>query len=229
MIEADSTMLSARSTVLFKKDWHKGVIGIVASRCIEKYYRPTIILTHKEGDLITGSARSVNGFDVYNALSACAGLLEQYGGHMYAAGMTLREKNIHAFRDEFERVVAASILEEQLVPEITIDTGLIFEDITPKFYRILKQMAPYGPENLPPVFVSEGLFADQVTILKDKHLKLRVVQGSRSQHFDAIGFGLAHLADLVRDSRFRMAYSLEENHFRGRRKLQMVIKDIKAE
>ncbi len=230
MIESDSTMMSARSTVLFKQDWHKGVIGIVASRCIEKYYRPTIILTRKEGDLVTGSARSVNGFDVYNALTSCAELLEQYGGHMYAAGMTLREENIVAFREEFERVVASTIHEEQLVPEITVDTGLIFEEITPKFYRILRQMAPFGPENLMPVFTSEGLKAQNVTILKERHLKMRVVQEASGKSFDAIGFGLSDLAPLVKSQKtFRMAYSLEENHFRGKTSLQMMIKDIKAE
>lgn len=229
MIESDGKLLEARSTVLFKKDWHKGVIGIVASRCIEKYYRPTIILTGKSDDLVTGSARSVNGFDVYDALSSCAGLLEQFGGHRYAAGMTLREKNVNAFREAFERVVSDTIREEQLTPEIVIDTGLMFEEITPKFYRILKQMAPFGPENLNPVFVSESLTAGNVSILKEKHLKLRVTQAGARGSFDAIGFGLAHLSDVARGNAFRMAYSISENHFRGRSRLQLMIKDIKPE
>jgi single-stranded-DNA-specific exonuclease len=230
MIESDSTMLSARSTVLFKQDWHKGVIGIVASRCIEKYYRPTIILTRKSGDLVTGSARSVNGFDVYSALSSCSSLLEQFGGHMYAAGMTLKENNVRAFQAEFERVVASSILDEHLIPEIQIDTGLNFDDITPKFYRILKQMAPFGPMNMNPVFCSEQVIAKKVTVLKDKHLKLTVAQHHGHQHFDAIGFGMSELIGLVDQNKpFRLAYSLEENHFRGKMSLQLMIKDIKGE
>ncbi len=230
MIESDSTLMSARSTVLFKEDWHKGVIGIVASRCIEKYYRPTIILTRKSEDLVTGSARSVTGFDVYNALSTCSDLLEQFGGHMYAAGMTLKEDNVPAFQEEFERVVAATIREEQLIPEICIDSGLNFDDLTQKFYRILKQMAPFGPENLNPVFASEGLFALKLSILKEKHLKMTVGQYGTDKTFDAIGFGMVDLASLVRDKKpFRMAYSIEENHFRGKTSLQFMIKDIKPE
>lgn len=230
MIESDSTLMSARSTVLFKQDWHKGVIGIVASRCIEKYYRPTIILTKKSEDLVTGSARSVTGFDVYNALSTCSELLEQFGGHMYAAGMTLKEENVPAFQVEFERVVTATIREEQLVPEIVIDSGLKFDEITPKFYRILKQMAPFGPENRNPVFASDALYVNKLTILKKKHLKLTVGQRGSARTFDAIGFGMVELAPFVEDNQsFRMAYSIEENHFRGKTSLQLMIKDIKPE
>lgn len=228
MIESDHTMTTARSTVLFNKDWHKGVIGIVASRCIEKYYRPTIILTRKSEDLVTGSARSVNGFDVYNALSSCSDLLEQFGGHMYAAGMTLREVNVKAFQREFERVVAASILEEEMVPEIRIDTGLMFEDITPRFYRILKQMAPFGPMNMNPIFYSPEVVAHKVSILKDQHLKIKVSQKGSTRYFDAIGFGMADRKPVV-DKPFRMAYSIEENHYQGKISLQLMIKDIKGE
>ena len=144
--------------------------------------------------------------------------------------MTLREENVGRFQKEFERIVSDTILEEQLVPEVEIDTGLMFEEITPKFFRILKQMAPFGPENMNPVFSSENLVAQDVTVLKDKHLKLRVLQEGCSRPFDAIGFGMAEHAHLVRNqSSFKMAYSLEENHFRGKCSLQLMIKDIKAE
>lgn len=230
MIEADSTMISARSTVLFKKDWHKGVIGIVASRCIERYYRPTIILTHKSENLVTGSARSVNGFDVYSALTSCADLLEQFGGHMHAAGMTLREDNVSAFREEFEKVVSRTIREEDLTPEIRIDSGLKFDEITPKFFRIIRQFAPFGPENLNPVFMSCKLKARSVRVLKGKHLKMQVCQEDSGNYFDAIGFGLGGLEDLIKGSDyFNMAYSLEVNHFRGKTSLQLMIQDIKVD
>lgn len=228
MIEGDEMMRSARSTVLFKKDWHKGVIGIVASRCIEKYYRPTIILT-ESNDKITGSARSVHDFDLYQAIESCSDLLEKFGGHKYAAGLTLDPRQLDAFKQRFEEVVAASITEEQLTPIVSIDLGLEFDAITPKFFNILKQMAPFGPENLNPVFVSKNVYVlNALTSFNDKHIRFVAGQDNCSRFFTAIGFGLAeaHYDKLLKGERFSMAYSIEENFFNGERSIQLRIKDI---
>lgn len=217
----------AKSTVLFKNDWHKGVIGIVASRCIEKYYRPTIILT-ESNNFATGSARSVFGFDVYEAISQCADLLEQFGGHMYAAGLTLKIDNVPAFRKKFEAVVAAGITNEQLTPRIDIDLRLKISDINYKFFNIVKQMAPFGPMNMQPVFVSEGVSDDgSARILKEQHLKLNVKQEG-SVAIDAIGFGMAqHYPRISGGEKFDLCYTISENEYNGKKSLQLFIKDIK--
>src|SRR5690606_35226377 len=170
MIEGDETHRIAKSTVLFKDTWHKGVIGIVAARCVEKYYRPTVILT-ASNDKLTGSARSIHGFDLYQAISACSDLLEKFGGHKYAAGLTLDPNNLPAFRQRFEEVVAANLTPEMLVPVIDIDTEVFFDAITPKFVNILKQMAPFGPENPTPVFVAHNVYVfNSLSRLKEKHI-----------------------------------------------------------
>ncbi|HEV7349390.1 single-stranded-DNA-specific exonuclease RecJ [Telluribacter sp.] len=227
MIQQDGWLSQAKSTVLFKQDWHKGVVGIVASRCIEHFHRPTIILTHSNGKA-TGSARSVPGFDVYEAIEECADLLEQFGGHTFAAGLTLPVENVEAFRLKFEEIVTSRILPEQLVPMIEIDLELQLEAINWKFYNVLRQMGPFGPGNMLPVFVShEVQVAGRPTIMKSKHIKFEVYQGD-SPAFTVIGFSMAHLyPDLMSGKPFSICYQLEENNFRGNKSLQLGLKDVK--
>ena len=226
MIEEDQNLRQARSTVLFNQEWHKGVVGIVASRCIEKYYRPTIILT-ESNKKATGSARSVDGFDVHDAIAACADLLDQFGGHAYAAGLTLPIENVPLFQERFEQVVAERITNAQQVPQIMVDYTISLSDVTPKFYKILKQMAPFGPGNMCPVFVSENLkVTDQPRLLREQHLKCDVCQDN-GYSLSAIGFRMPHLYELVSSGKpFKMAYSIEENYYDGHTTLQLSIKDI---
>ncbi|MGD1843354.1 MAG: single-stranded-DNA-specific exonuclease RecJ [Thermonemataceae bacterium] len=221
---------AAKTTVLYKEDWHKGVIGIVASRCIETYHRPTIILT-KSGKQAAGSARSVEGVDVYDAIEACADLLEQFGGHMHAAGLTLKIENIPLFQQKFEEVVAQSIRAEQLLPQLDIDVKIRLKDATHKFYRIISQLAPFGPANTQPLFVSENVYCAKPPKLVGKdnpiHLKLAIRQED-SATYDAIGFSLGHFYEpLQAGRRFHICYHLEENHFLGKTTLQLRIKDIR--
>ncbi|QHL88196.1 single-stranded-DNA-specific exonuclease RecJ [Nibribacter ruber] len=227
MIEDDDFLRNARSTVLFKENWHKGVVGIVASRCIEKYYRPTIILTESHGKA-TGSARSVHGFDVHQAILACSDLLDQFGGHMYAAGLTMPVENVPAFRERFEEIVANTILDEQLVPMVEIDLPLEFHQIKPNFFRVLKQMEPFGPGNMSPVFMSTCVYdTGSVRVVGDTHLKLRLTQDG-DVSFDAIAFGMAPYYPLIQKGiPFDVCYSIEENEFRGNVTLQLRIKDIR--
>ena len=229
MIEADEKLKAQKTTVLFKKDWHKGVIGIVASRCIENYYRPTIILTESKG-MAAGSARSVKGFSVYDALNQCTDVLEQFGGHKYAAGMTLKLENVPAFQKKFEQVVANSIDPELLIPEIEIDAELDLVDIEPKLYRVLKQFAPFGPLNMKPTFVSKGVYEKgQARIVGDNHLKLEVV--AKKDDFKGvagIGFNLGNKMDIIRSGKpFDVVYHIEENEWQGRTTLQLMVQDIK--
>jgi single-stranded-DNA-specific exonuclease len=228
MINADSHLIRAKATVLFKDDWHKGVIGIVASRCIEQYYRPTVILTAAQGKA-TGSARSVAGYNIYQALSACADLLDQYGGHAYAAGLTLPLEHVEAFQQRFEEVVSSSIVDELLIPPQEIDLPLVFEEINFKFHNIIKQMAPFGTGNMKAVFSTENIVAKSYNILQGKHLKLYVHQQGSDHVLEAIGFGLAHYEPLVCAQRpFSMVYTIEENHYLGKKSLQLNIKDLQA-
>ncbi|GAB4133171.1 MAG: single-stranded-DNA-specific exonuclease RecJ [Raineya sp.] len=231
MIEANQ-MQNAKSTVLYKENWHKGVIGIVASRCIEHYHRPTIILTHSNGKA-AGSARSVPDFDVHEAIEACSDLLEQFGGHKHAAGLTLKIENISAFQQRFEQVVAAKILPEQLVPRIDVDMKLPLRSANDRFMRILNQIAPFGPGNMQPTFVSENVVAlpDSTKLVgKDEpqiHLKFKVKQ-TDSAEFDCIAFGMGqHIERISSGQPFHICYHLEENHFNGKTTLQLRIKDIK--
>lgn len=228
MIAADPDLITAKSTVLFKEDWHKGVVGIVASRCIEQYYRPTIILTESKG-MATGSARSVDGFDVHAAISACEDLLEQFGGHKYAAGLSLKIENVAAFKEKFEKVVAATILPEQLIPKLDVDLAIDFDFVNENTLSIVQQMAPFGPQNLQPVFSTKGLkVGSEPRVLKDSHIKLKVYQENEKQSFDAIGFGMAnHYERIKNGDSFQMAYHIEENNYRGNKTLQLIIKDIK--
>ena len=217
----------AKTTVLFKENWHKGVIGIVASRCIENYHRPTVILTQHNGKA-TGSARSVPGFDLYQAIESCSDLLEQFGGHMHAAGLTMNIDNIDSFRQRFEEVVAKNINDAQLTPLIDIDAKLSLDDITGKFYRILQQFAPFGPANMRPVFVSENLYAEYPKLLKERHVKFRTRQQGSQAFFDAIGFGMPEYFERIANGeKFALCYNIDENRYRGQTSLQLKIKDIK--
>jgi len=228
MIDNDSTLRQAKSTVLFKNTWHKGVIGIVAARCIEKYYRPTVILT-ESNDKITGSARSVIGFDLYDAILNCSDLLEKFGGHKYAAGLTMDKGNLEAFQQRFEEVVAARITSDMLTPSIEIDTPISFDAITPKFINVLKQMAPFGPENQKPVFESRNVYVmNSLSNFKDRHIRFLAAQEGNSTIFQAVAFDLAeHYERLANGNSFRMAFTVEENQYNGNTSVQLRVKDIK--
>jgi single-stranded-DNA-specific exonuclease len=221
------------STVLFNPGWHKGVVGIVASRLIESYFRPTVILTESNGHA-TGSARSIPGFDLYQAITACAGLLESYGGHMYAAGITLKTENVQKFRDRFEEIVRNTVTPEMLIPQVDIDTELNFKDISPKLFRVLKQFEPFGPENMNPVFFAENVSDNGYARLvgpDEDHLQLGLIQEEHPFIVNrAIAFNQAsHLHSIKKGSSFDIAYTLIENNFRGMTSIQLNIKDIKIE
>lgn len=231
MIQTDEARVEAKTTVVYQEDWHKGVIGIVASRLTEHYYRPTIVLT-KSGDKLAGSARSVRGFDVYNAIDACSDCIIQFGGHKYAAGLTLLPEQLEDFMQRFETVVAEQIDEQLLIPEIRIDIPINFDQITPKFFRILKQFGPFGPGNMKPVFVTENVLDTRYarTVGGDgAHLKMTLFQQGRSGiKFDAIGFKLGDFLPSVQQGvPFRVAYTLEQNDWNGKTSIQLNIKDIK--
>ena len=217
------------TTVVFQEDWHKGVIGIVASRLIENYYRPTLVFT-KSGDKYAASARSVKDFDVYNALAACSEHLEQFGGHMYAAGMTLKAEKYLDFKEAFEKVVRETMPEHLRTPEVSIDAEITFDQITPKLIRVLKQFEPFGPMNMTPVFTSNDLrdtgFAK--TLGSDnEHLRLYVKQ-QESGGIAAIGFGLGKKIDLVQEKNsFAAAYCIDENEWNGTVTTQLRLKDIR--
>ena len=218
------------STVVYQENWHKGVIGIVASRLVEKYYRPTIVFT-KSGDKLAASARSVKDFDVYNALEACAEHLEQFGGHMYAAGMTLKEENYEKFKAAFENEVKKTIHPDLLIPEIAVDLEMNFSDLDEKFMRILKQFEPFGPENMTPVFLSKNIIDSGYakTLGNDaEHLKAFVKQHN-SPNFNAIGFGLGDKINLVKNRNpFEAVYVLEENEWNGTVSLQLQLRDVRV-
>lgn len=235
MIEEMETVREMKSTVLFKEDWHKGVIGIVASRCIEKYYRPTIILT-ESNNKATGSARSVYDFDIYEAIAECSELLEQFGGHKYAAGLTMSVDNVLAFQTKFEEVVSRRITDIHMKPVLEIDDEILLDQINYKFYNILKQMAPFGPGNPEPIFSVSQVYAEDVRVLKDKHLRFNVVQDGQGTKPVCIAFGMADKAIypdeiiykmLNRKMRFDLAFEIRENTFRNNSSLQLYVKDIK--
>ncbi|MDC1372471.1 single-stranded-DNA-specific exonuclease RecJ [Flavobacteriaceae bacterium] len=218
------------TTVVFKKDWHKGVIGIVASRLIEKYYRPTLVFT-KSNDVLAASARSVKGYDVYNAIESCREHLIQFGGHKYAAGLTLKPENYSAFKSSFEKHVKKTIEKKMLTPTITIDEKIQLLDITPKFFRILKQFAPFGPSNKQPVFLSENLKDTgycKTVGEDDKHLKLSLKQGN-SDVFKAIAFGLGDRLSLIKNkTQFSGVFNIGENNWNGVKSIQLKLLDIKS-
>lgn len=229
LINEDERHPVRKSTVLYHPDWHKGVIGIVASRLTDKYYRPTVILT-RSNDYVTGSARSVKDFDIYNAIEACSDLLEQFGGHKYAAGLTLKLENVQAFIDRFENVVASTIEDRMLVQEIEIDAEIDLSDITPSFYKILRQFAPFGPGNMKPVFKTSNVTDKGFSrIVGNNHLKLSVSQMNATEmFFDAIGFQLGHYHGNTSDRKpFDICYTIEENVWNGQVSLQLNVKDIR--
>lgn len=217
------------TSVVFHESWHKGVIGIVASRLTETYYRPTLVFT-KSGDKLAASARSVKGFDVYNALEACSEHIEQFGGHKYAAGLTLKEENYEAFKQAFEDVVSHTIDRQLLTPEINVDALIDLKDITPKFFRIIKQMAPFGPGNMTPIFMSENLRDTgygKCVGEDDKHLRLVVKQDSDAS-IVCIGFNLGHKCNLTTNNKpFNAVYSIDENHWNGNVSLQLKLRDLR--
>lgn len=217
------------TSVVYKESWHKGVIGIVASRLTETYYRPTLVFT-KSGDKLAASARSVKGFDVYNALQECADCIEQFGGHKYAAGLTLLPDQYIPFKEKFEKVVNKTIAPHLLTPEIKVDASITLNDITPKLLRIIKQFAPFGPGNMTPVFMAEGLcdtgYAKGVGE-DGKHLKLTVTQNG-SLPFGAIGFNLGDKLPHVQNGKtFSAVFTIEENEWNGNVSIQLKLKDIK--
>jgi len=229
MIFENENLQNKKTTVLFKNDWHKGVIGIVASRLIENFYRPTIMLTESNGKAV-GSARSVKDFDVHEAICACADLLEQFGGHKAAAGLTLKIENVPLFQEKFEQIVAESITPEMLELTEEIDMELQFSDITQKFLNVLWQFDPFGPGNMNPVFVSRKVKQfSYARIIKDLHLKLFLFQDENPDlKFEAIGFNMIHFRDMLLENEFiDICYHIEANYFRGEKKIQLRIKDIK--
>ena len=221
---------SKKTTVLFNSNWHKGVIGIVASRLTESFYRPTIILTESNG-LATGSARSVEGFDLYYAISQCSEYLENYGGHKYAAGLTLKLENLEPFKEKFEQIVCETINDEMLTPQINIDAQLKLSDITPEFYHMLQKFAPFGPNNTIPVFVTENVInfiGTRRVGRNNEHLKLVVVDDTRvCNDRSGIGFGMGNLYDKINTGHFfDICYTLQENEFMGKNDIQMMLKDL---
>ena len=213
-----------KATVVFQPDWHKGVIGIVASRLIETYHRPTIVFT-QSGEYISGSARSIPGYNIYKAIEACGDLLEQFGGHKYAAGLVLRRDKYEEFKERFQQHVAETIDEELLVPEVRIDAEIGLKDITGKFYNIIRQFAPFGPQNMRPVFLSRGMKAE-ARVVGEQHLKLKLRQNS-SVGIEGIAFEMADAEEWVNGDLVDVCYTIDVNSFRGYSSIQLVVKDIK--
>ena len=225
----DAWLREAWSTVVFSKNWHKGVVGIVASRLVERHYRPTVVLTESNGKAV-GSARSVRGFDVYEAVSACSDLLEQFGGHMYAAGLTMPLENVQAFRERFEAAVRTMIQPEQRVPEEDVDLELRLDAIDDGLLRVVRHMAPYGPGNMRPVFLGRGVVdTGSARLVGEHHLKMRLAHSDDLRRsFDAIAFKQAHWLDLVKSGQpFSVLYAIEDHEWQGRVSTQLNIKDIK--
>ncbi len=232
MIAADSRSEDRKSTVLFNPKWHKGVIGIVASRLIETYFRPTVILTESNG-LATGSARSVPGFDIYQVVEACSDLLENFGGHMYAAGMTMKLENVEPFRERFEELVSENITPEQLSPKIEVDARIEVKAIDAKFCRILKRFQPFGPDNMSPVFMAGKLVSNgaiKIVGPHSEHLKMEVFSEDAHNHvIQAIAFNQAHHYNLISCGiPFDACFTIDENEFRGKKTWQLNIKDLKT-
>jgi len=216
-----------KSIVLYQPHWHKGIVGIAASRLVEQFHRPTIILTESNG-MAVGSARSIRGFNVYEALKGCDDLLVNFGGHFYAAGMTLESERVSSFRERFESIVSETIEPEMLTPEVEISTLLSLKEITPKFWRILKQFAPFGPGNRSPVFASKNVQdIGYSKLLKGNHLRLSVKQGDSSPIY-GVAFGRGDAFEKVRTRKpFHICYKLEENNWEGRQSIQLMVKDLK--
>ncbi|MFM2207987.1 MAG: hypothetical protein RL213_1962 [Bacteroidota bacterium] len=231
IIQEDAQFARKKTTVLFNAEWHKGVIGIVASRLMERYYRPTIVFTESNG-MATGSARSVKDFDIYNAIESCSDLLEQFGGHMYAAGLTLRIENLEKFTERFEEIVSSTIEERMLVQEIEIDAELRLSEITPSFFNVLKQFAPFGPGNMNPVFRTENVRDTGLSrVVGNNHLKLNIAEDENTRFgSEGIAFQLGQYHPFIsRRIPFDVCYTIEENTYNGRTSLQLNVKDIKVQ
>lgn len=231
MIQNNDFLRDKKSTVLYNRDWHKGVVGIVASRLTEYYYRPTVILTESNG-MATGSARSVKDFDLYETIGMCSDLLESYGGHMYAAGLTMKIENIPTFTERFERIVAESITKAQQISSVDVDAKIALSDINQKFYRVLKQFAPFGPHNMAPVFITEDVLdagSSRLVGKNEEHIKLDLVEPDfNSEVFAGIAFNQSDKFDIVTSGLpFEICYSIAENEFRGKTNLQLYIRDIR--
>ncbi len=218
------------SIVIYNPNWHKGVIGIVASRLTEKYYKPTIVLTRSNG-FATGSGRSVQGFDVYKAIESCRDLLENFGGHTYAVGLTMKEENVEEFKRRFEKYVAENITDDQSLPQIDIDAYIDFKEITPKFFRLLKEFNPFGPENPKPVFVTRRTFdygTSRIVGKEQEHLKLELIDSKSECIMNGIAFGQSEFNDYIKAlNPVDICYTIEENTFNGNSSIQLMIKDIK--
>ncbi|BDX37457.1 single-stranded-DNA-specific exonuclease RecJ [Tenuifilaceae bacterium CYCD] len=230
MIAGDSRMQHRYSTVIFNPSWHKGVVGIVASRLIETYYKPTVVLT-QTGDLATGSARSVPGFDLYQAVEACSDLLENFGGHMYAAGLTMKADKVDEFKTRFEEYVSKNITPDLLTPQVDVDAKIKLSEISDKFYRILKQFQPFGPGNMAPVFSTKNVYDNGEGRLvgnEKEHLKLSIIEENNPTVYPGIAFQLAENYKGIHEHKpFNICFSLYENVFRGITTIQIRVKDIK--
>jgi single-stranded-DNA-specific exonuclease len=231
VIDDVQNMDDQKAIVVYNPQWHKGVIGIVASRLTEKYYRPAVVLT-KSGELITGSARSISGFDIYKAIEGCRDLLENFGGHTYAAGLSMKESNLAAFTKRFYELAAEEVTPEQLVPQIDIDAVLDLKEITPKFMADLKKMSPFGPDNQKPVFCSLSVkdYGTSKLVGKElEHLKLELIDDQSNTPIHAIAFGMYQHNDYIKNMKpFNICYTIEENIYNGNVSLQLLIKDIKV-
>ncbi|MFZ1260718.1 MAG: DHHA1 domain-containing protein, partial [Chitinophagaceae bacterium] len=227
LINENEEWKNRKSTVVFQPHWHKGVVGIVASRVIEHFYRPTVVLT-QSGEYAAGSARSVPGFNLYEAIHACNEHLLGYGGHFAAAGMTLELGQVNAFREKFEAVVSATILPELLIPEIVIDAEISLPDIQQTFYNFLCQMEPFGPENLRPVFIARKVMdSGWSKIVKEEHIRFSLRQNNVT--ITGIGFGMADKFDLLRQKQpVDIVFTIDENEWNGEKNLQMKIIDFRV-
>jgi single-stranded-DNA-specific exonuclease len=231
MINNNEELKSRTTTVLYNRDWHKGVVGIVASRLTDWFYRPTIILTESNG-MATGSARSIKDFDLYEAIDHCSDLLESYGGHMYAAGLTLKLENVKRFTEKFDDFVRKNITKKQMIQTIDVDAKLQLSDITPKLMRILKQFEPFGPHNANPVFISEDVLdvgRSRLVGSNSDHIKLELVEpNSSSMRYSGIAFSQSDKFPLIESGLpFDICYSLVENEFKGKTSIQLLVRDIK--
>jgi single-stranded-DNA-specific exonuclease len=225
ILEASEALRQRKSTVLYSEKWHKGVIGIVASRLIETYYKPTIIFSEVNG-MLTGSARSIKDFDVHDAIGACGDLVVQYGGHKYAAGLTIKKESFEAFTERFEEIVAMNSTEELRTPEIEYDMEMNFGDVTSKFFAVLDQFKPHGPGHMVPIFRTNNLYDAGSRIVKEKHLKIMAVQ--KGIKFDGIAFNMSDFYPLIsKNMPFDICYSLEMNEYKGNKNLQLKVRDIR--
>ena len=232
MVESGGCLSSGKATIVYNPDWHKGVVGIVASRLVEAYYKPTIVFTMSQNGLVTGSARSVHGFDLYDAIESCADLLENFGGHLYAAGLTLKEENLPVFCERIEKHISGKIIPEMQTPVVEIDAMLNFSQITPKFLRILKQFQPFGPGNSSPIFRTDNVYDNGMgrkVGAEGGHLKLELIQESQPyHHISSIAFNMAGYFDHIKAGNpIDVCYSIVENYYRGNSSTQLRIKDLK--